>query len=73
MTAQRSLVAVLLACATLAGAQTAPSIVIKAGRLIDPETGTAAANQTIVVQAGKIAAIGANLPTPPGAEVIDLS
>jgi imidazolonepropionase-like amidohydrolase len=47
--------------------------VIKAGRLLDPETGTIAANQTIVVEAGKFRAIGPNLPTPPGAEVIDLS
>jgi imidazolonepropionase-like amidohydrolase len=63
----------LLLAAALAGAQTAPTIVIKAGRLIDPETGTASVNQSIVVQAGKITAIGANLAAPAGAEVIDLS
>ncbi len=47
--------------------------VIKAGRLIDPETGTAAANQMIAVQDGRIVAIGANVTAPPKAEVIDLS
>jgi imidazolonepropionase-like amidohydrolase len=47
--------------------------VIRAGQLIDPETGTAAANQVIVIEGEKIKAIGANLPIPQGAEVIDLS
>ena len=46
---------------------------IKAGRLIDPETGTVAINQVILVQAGKITAMGANLAIPAGAETIDLS
>src|SRR4051794_34556761 len=56
--------------------QPAPSgraTVIRAGRLIDPATGTAAASQTIVVENGRIAAIGSNLPAPAGAEIIDLS
>ena len=47
--------------------------VVRAGRLIDPATGTAAANQTIVVQSGRITAIGSGISTPAGAEVIDLS
>src|SRR6266404_1955504 len=47
--------------------------VIKAGRLIDPETGTATANQMIAVQDGRIVAIGANVAAPPNAETIDLS
>lgn len=47
--------------------------VIKAGRLIDPETGTAAANQMISVKDGRIVAIGGSLAIPEGAEVIDLS
>jgi len=54
-------------------ASPAAAVAIKAGRLIDPEAGTAAANQTIVVQDGKIAAVGANVTIPPGAQVIDLS
>ena len=47
--------------------------VIHAGRLIDPATGTAATNQTIVVENGRITAIGAGVQAPAGAEVIDLS
>lgn len=57
-----------------AQAQTSSSVIaIKAGRLIDPETGTAATNQVIIVEGEKIKAIGANLPIPAGAKVIDLS
>jgi len=51
----------------------AVAIAIKARRLIDPDAGTAATNQTIVVQDGKIAALGANIAIPAGAQVIDLS
>src|SRR5262249_31388871 len=51
----------------------AQSIVIKAGRLIDPATGAAAANQQILVEGGLIKAVGATVTAPAGAEVIDLS
>jgi len=47
--------------------------VIKAGRLLDPETGTATTNQIIIVEGEKIKEIGSNLSIPPGATVIDLS
>jgi imidazolonepropionase-like amidohydrolase len=58
----------------LAGS-TAPAQVtaIRAGRLVDPETGTVATNQVILIEDGKFAAIGPNLAVPAGAEVIDLS
>ena len=46
---------------------------IKAGKLVDPETGTTSANQTIIVEGGKIKAIGPGLPVPAGATLIDLS
>lgn len=52
---------------------------IKAGHLVDPETGTALANQTIVIERdpatnrSRIVAVGPNVATPAGAEVIDLS
>src|ERR1700731_3576330 len=55
---------------TIAQAQTTA---IKAGRLIDPETGTATANQVILIEGERIKAIGPNLEIPPGAAVIDLS
>jgi imidazolonepropionase-like amidohydrolase len=47
--------------------------VIKAGKLIDPEQGTVAVNQIIVIRANKIDAVGSGLSVPAGATVIDLS
>src|SRR5689334_19212565 len=47
--------------------------VIRAGRLIDPETGTATANQMISVKDGRIVEIGAKVAAPQGVETIDLS
>lgn len=47
--------------------------VIRAGRLVDPEAGTAASNQTIVVEDGKVKAVGTSVEIPKGANVIDLS
>lgn len=46
---------------------------IKAGRVIDPETGNTLANQVILVEKGIITAIGPGLAVPAGAKVIDLS
>lgn len=51
----------------------APVTAIKAGRLVDPESGTTAADQIILVQGGRVTAVGAGLPIPSGAQVIDLS
>lgn len=48
-------------------------IAIKAGKLVDPEAGTTTINQTIIVEAGKIRSVGAGLPIPAGATVVDLS
>jgi imidazolonepropionase-like amidohydrolase len=46
---------------------------IKAGKLVDPEAGTTAVNQVIVIENGKIKAVGSGIPIPPDAAVIDLS
>ena len=55
-------------------AQQAPAVTaIKAGRLIDPETGTSAAGQVILIEGERITAVGANLAIPAGTAVIDLS
>lgn len=56
-----------------AQSQTLPVTAVRAGRLIDPETGTAAANQIILIEGEKITAVGPNLSIPAGATVIDLS
>ena len=47
--------------------------VIKAGRLIQPDEGTVASDQVIVIRANKIEAVGSGLAIPAGATVIDLS
>ncbi len=66
-----SLMALLVAA--IAHAQTPVVTAIKAGRLIDPESGTAAANQVILIEGEKIKAVGADVAIPVGATVIDLS
>jgi imidazolonepropionase-like amidohydrolase len=50
-----------------------PVIAIKAGKLLDPETGKTAANQIILIQGKTIKEIGASVAIPPDAQVIDLS
>src|SRR5512139_155016 len=68
------LVAAVLAWLTLMAEPGAAQVTaIKAGRLVDPETGTVSTNQVILVEKGKFTAIGAGLAIPAGAEVIDLS
>jgi imidazolonepropionase-like amidohydrolase len=51
----------------------ANEIAIKAGAILDPVSATIAQNQTILVEDGKIKAIGNNLTVPPGATIIDLA
>ena len=46
---------------------------IRAGRLLDPSTGAIARDQVILVENGKISAIGPSLAIPKGASVVDLS
>jgi imidazolonepropionase-like amidohydrolase len=48
-------------------------IAIKAGKLVDPEKGTTSTNQIILVRGKQIEAVGANVPIPAEAQVIDLS
>ena len=67
------LLVALLAGAAAVQSQPAQTTAIKAGRLIDPETGTAASNQVILIEGEKIKAVGPNLAIPAGATVFDLS
>ena len=48
-------------------------VAIKAGKLLDPETGKTTANQIILVEENKIKEIGGNVSIPAEAKVIDLS
>jgi imidazolonepropionase-like amidohydrolase len=68
-----SLLVTALAISTAAQTAPAPITAIKAGRLIDPETGTTSTNQVILVEGEKITAVGGNVSIPAGATVIDLS
>jgi len=51
-------------------AQPAPIAAIKAGRLTNPETGTVATNQVIIIEGEKIVGVGAKLAIPAGATVL---
>ena len=55
--------------------QQAPMVVtaVKAGQIIDPESGIVLTNQIILIENGKFKAIGPNIEIPAGAKVIDLS
>lgn len=46
---------------------------IKAGRIVDPDSGTSQFNQIILIEKGKITSIGSGLNIPAGAVIIDLS
>src|SRR3984893_3509986 len=48
-------------------------VAIKAGKLLDPETGKTTANQIILVEGKKIKEIGGNVAIPADAKVVDLS
>ena len=63
-------VVLFLICAVVCNAQVT---VIKAGKLVDPDSGTTAINQVIIIEGTKIKSVGAGLPIPSGANVIDLS
>jgi imidazolonepropionase-like amidohydrolase len=63
----------LFASGLIAAAAGAQITAIRAGRLLDPETATTAANQVILIQNGRFTAVGPNVAIPGGATVIDLS
>jgi hypothetical protein len=52
----------VLACASAASAQVTA---IRAGRLLDPEAGTIATNQVILVEGGRFTAVGRTSPSRP--------
>ena len=62
----------LLVAALSVVAQTPRPIVLHAARLLDVNTGNITAPGEVLVQGDRIAAIGANVTRPPGAQVIDL-
>jgi imidazolonepropionase-like amidohydrolase len=65
----------ILACvlALFPAALFADVTAIRAGRLVDPQTGKVTANAVVLVDGEKITAVGADVAVPAGATVIDLS
>lgn len=51
----------------------APITAIRAGRLLEPESGQVLTNQIILIEGNKFREIGPNVAIPPGAQVVDLS
>lgn len=68
---KRTILFWLLLCSGLSAS--AQVTAIRAGRLVDPESGTTLANQVILVEGRTIRAVGAEVAIPAGARVIDLS
>lgn len=48
-------------------------VVVRAGWLVDPASGTSAAKQDLLIEDGRVKAVGPHLEVPSGAQVIDLS
>src|SRR5580693_6339614 len=46
---------------------------LRVGHLVDPENGTVANNQVVLVENGRFTAIGGTVSIPAGAEVVDMS
>ena len=71
--ALRILAAVALTLGAAGSPGAAQRVAVRAGGLVDPESGTLARNQVILVEDGRFTAIGPDVPVPADAEVIDLS
>jgi imidazolonepropionase-like amidohydrolase len=69
----RLLTLALAATAAIPAPGAGQVIAIRAGRILDPSTGSAVLGQTILIQGGRIGAMGPNVRIPAGATVYDLS
>ena len=63
----------LIWCFLICPLALAQTTAIRAGRIVDPDSGAMTTNQIILVEKDKITAIGANIAIPSEANVIDLS
>jgi imidazolonepropionase-like amidohydrolase len=69
----KKLIFVAMLAVLNAGSVSAQITAIRAGKVVDPETGKVSINQVILVDGPNIKAIGAEAQIPPDATVIDLS
>src|SRR5258706_5259382 len=63
-------VALLLVCRAAVPGQV---IAVRAGKLVEPETGTITTDQIILIENGRIKAVGPGLQSPAGEPFVDLS
>ena len=68
-----SIIAAFILIVLISSPARAQVTAIKAGKLVDPETGTTLTDQVILVEDARIKAVGPNLAIPAGAAIIDLS
>ena len=60
-------------CCILAGGAIAQITAIRAGKLVDPDSGSVLADQIVLISGARIEKIGKGLEIPAGATIIDLS
>jgi imidazolonepropionase-like amidohydrolase len=72
-TAIRNTTMRVVICAALLIPAAAQVTAIRAGKLIDPDSGAVLTNQTILIRDNKVEAVGNNVSIPSNAKVIDLS
>src|SRR5208282_827457 len=72
-TAVRACLMLTAACCALLVPAFAQVAAIRVGKLVDPDSGTVLAGQTILVRDGKIEAVGNNVSIPSDAKIIDLT
>ncbi|MFY9551829.1 MAG: amidohydrolase family protein [Thermoanaerobaculia bacterium] len=71
---RRAVFLVFLALAAVPFAAAAGEVIaVKAGRLIDPKAGRVVPGAVLVVESGRVKAVGPSVAVPAGAKVIDLS
>jgi imidazolonepropionase-like amidohydrolase len=64
---------ILTICLLLPAPAWAQTVAIRAGKLIDSDSGTVLINQTILIRDNKIEAVGSNVVIPANTKVIDLT
>ena len=69
----KDIVRLVLLAALCALGISAQVTALRVGHLVDPEAGTVAANQVVLIENGKFSAVGPNVSIPTGAETVDLS
>lgn len=69
----KKLILAVVSAVVLCGFAEAQLTAIRAGKIVDPETGSVATNQIILIEGQDIKAIGSDLVIPPNTPVTDLS